>query len=86
MAISIEDLSGNSGFTQNVYVDGSVGTDWSLQVVGDFNADGKDDIVWRHDGGVFSVWQATDAGFTPNVLVEASVDPTWSLWSGDLLL
>jgi hypothetical protein len=27
---------------------GTVGTDWQLAGLGDFNGDGKTDILWRH--------------------------------------
>jgi len=35
---------------------GAVGTDWTIVGVGDFNADGKADILWRHSSGVVYLW------------------------------
>jgi hypothetical protein len=32
------------------------GTDWQVAGVGDFNADGGADILWRHDTGVVTIW------------------------------
>jgi len=28
---------------------GTYGSGWSVQGTGDFNGDGNDDILWRHD-------------------------------------
>ena len=35
---------------------GSVGADWTIAGVGDFNDDGKADILWRHTDGRVAVW------------------------------
>ena len=35
---------------------GSPGTDWSIAGLGDFNGDGKADIVWRHTSGQVYIW------------------------------
>ena len=31
-------------------------TDWHVQGVGDFNGDGRDDILWRNDAGLVGTW------------------------------
>lgn len=40
----------------------SIGTDWRIVETMDFNGDGRADILWRHAGGDFSIWDATSAG------------------------
>lgn len=58
----------NGGFAPN---DGNaytqVGTDWHVVGTGDFNGDGRDDILWRSDSGALSNWLgAANGGFAPN--------------------
>ena len=33
-----------------------VPTDWTIAGVGDFNADGMSDILWRESGGSVAAW------------------------------
>ena len=35
---------------------GSVSPDWQIADVGDFNGDGKADILWRHTSGSLYIW------------------------------
>ena len=38
-----------------------------IEAIGDYNGDGRDDILWRHDDGTITNWLATEAGgFTAN--------------------
>src|SRR4029453_16333578 len=47
--------------------------------VGDFNGDGKDDILWRHDDGRMSDWLgASNGGFFDNAAnAYTSVPTSW---------
>ena len=40
----------------------SAPTNWKVAGVGDFNGDGRDDILWRSDAGQVSNWLGTDTG------------------------
>jgi hypothetical protein len=35
---------------------GAVGTDWSVVGTGDFNGDGKHDLLWRDSSGNTAIW------------------------------
>jgi uncharacterized repeat protein (TIGR01451 family) len=41
------------------------GADWQIKGVGDFNGDGKDDLVWQHTNGQAAMWlmDGTDTTF-----------------------
>jgi len=44
-----------------------VPTSWRVDGVGDFNADGRDDLIWRNDNGTFTTWLGQgDGGFVSN--------------------
>ena len=38
-------------------IPGRAPTDWTVVGVGDFNGDGKADILWRHTSGTLYQWQ-----------------------------
>lgn len=39
-----------------------VPTDWHVLGTGDFNGDGRGDLLWQSDGGVISNWLGTESG------------------------
>jgi hypothetical protein len=51
------------GFTQNsANFSQLVATNWQVASIGDFNGDGRDDLLWRSDTGQTTDWLATPAG------------------------
>ncbi len=48
-------VSGSSG--TNI----TAGTDWTVAGTGDFNADGRGDILWHHGNGTVAVWTMSGA-------------------------
>jgi hypothetical protein len=72
----------SGGFADNAaHAYNSVATDWHIAGTGDFNGDGRDDILWRHDDGRITDWLGTaNGGFSPNsanALDSVSLD--WSI-------
>ena len=67
---SVSDWLGTAagGFTVNdANAAVTVGTSWHIAGTGDFNGDGRDDILWRNDDGTLSDWLGTaNGGFVPN--------------------
>ena len=72
----------DGGFADN-YANASanVATSWAIVGIGDFNGDGKDDILWRHDSGLLTNWLGeADGGFVPNNgNAWANVDTSWQV-------
>ena len=66
------------GFVNNGSVSGTnVPLAWSVVAIGDYNGDGRDDILWRHTDGTLSNWLGTaTGGFTPNDTNAATPVPT----------
>ncbi|MCW1429995.1 FG-GAP-like repeat-containing protein [Novosphingobium sp. JCM 18896] len=58
----------NGGFVSNDAVAmRNVPTNWKVVGTGDFNGDGRDDVLWRNDSGQFSDWLGqANGGFVSN--------------------
>ena len=70
------------GFIQNnVNAAAVVSTAWQVVGTGDFNGDGRDDILWRNTDGTVTDWLGTaTGGFTPNDSNAARFVPTeWNV-------
>jgi len=54
-------FSNNGGAAANV-----VDPSWTVVASGDFNGDGRADILWRHTSGVYAEWQGSSTGKLSN--------------------
>ena len=63
-------------------------TAWKVVATGDYNGDGRDDILWRHTDGTLSNWLGTaTGGFTPNdANAAAPVPVSWEVQPEPFLL
>ncbi len=60
---------------------------WQVSQFGDFNGDGRDDILWRHSSGAVAQWfSAGDGSFVHNSAGTANVDPGWVIQAPDVAL
>jgi WD40 repeat protein len=51
--------------------------DWHIQGIGDFNGDGKDDILWRNNDGTVATWQMNGLQVATTAIVAGpAVAPT----------
>jgi len=68
----------NGGFTSNdTYAYTTVSTSWKVAGTGDFNGDGREDILWRSDSGALSDWLANaNGGFASNDANAYTTAPT----------
>jgi len=79
----------NGAFTQNwANLAARVPLSWHVEAVGDYNGDGRDDILWRSDTGRITDWLGTGAGaFTANWdNAHAGVATSWHVQPGDALV
>jgi hypothetical protein len=79
----------NGGFTDNGAVSHTtVSTAWQIAGTGDFNGDGRSDILWRNTDGQLSDWLGTaNGGFTDNGAVShASVATDWHIQNDSLFI
>ncbi|WP_116090255.1 FG-GAP repeat domain-containing protein [Sphingomonas crusticola] len=73
------DNQGHTSFTPISYNHGPIATEWTIAAVGDLNADGKDDLLWRHVDGAISTWNSTGTGFIENSYYHGSVGQSWTV-------
>lgn len=71
----------------DAYAFGSAPTTWHVADVGDYNGDGRDDILWRSDSGQLSDWLGqANGGFVSNDANALNSAPTsWHTQSPDSL-
>jgi len=79
----------NGGFTSNdanAYT--TAPTNWHIAGTGDYNGDGREDILWRSDSGALSDWLAnTNGGFAVNdANAHAQVSTDWHIQAHDYLI
>ena len=67
----------SGGFTDNgANAFTSAPTTWHVAGIGDFNGDGRDDILWRNDAGQLTNWLGTPTAALPTMTPTPSVAPT----------
>ncbi len=68
-------------------VDGSlvsvpIPADWKIQDgAGDYNGDGKSDILWRNDAGLVAIWQMNGATLVDGAVV-GTIPTDWKIQDG----
>jgi hypothetical protein len=51
---------------------------WKVKALGDFDADGRADILWRHDNGLVAIWRMAGGKYLGES-APLPVDPAWQL-------
>ena len=57
---------------------------WKIAAIGDYNGDGRDDLIWKHSTGVTAEWLGTAAGDFVNNGPTSSVPTAWAIQSPDI--
>ena len=60
---------------------GVVPTSWAIAGTGDFNADGKSDILWHNSNGDTSIWLMTASGTQVQVLSTTDLGVVPTSWN-----
>jgi FG-GAP repeat len=59
---------------------GAVPTTWSLSLTGDFNGDGKSDLLWRDTSGDTAIWFMNGTSVA-SIQSVGNVSTTWTVQS-----
>jgi hypothetical protein len=70
-------LNGRGQISSNVLL-GNVPTTWSVVETGDFNGDGKSDILWQDSSGNEAMWLMNGEATSSNLVV-GNVPTAWSI-------
>ena len=63
-------MTNGTQVTANQSVSSNLGSDWHIQGLGDFNGDGKSDVLLRSLGGQLVLWTMNGAQITANQSIE----------------
>jgi hypothetical protein len=51
---------------------------WTIQGIGDFDADGRSDILWRHSGGALYIWLMNGMGIASSTYL-SPISTAWQI-------
>ncbi|MDE5069216.1 MAG: VCBS repeat-containing protein, partial [Trichodesmium sp. St4_bin8_1] len=75
-------LMKNDGTRDSIVNPGSFNSNWNVEEVGDFNADGVDDILWRHkslQNGPNRIWLMKNDGTPDSIVNPGSFGSSWNV-------
>jgi len=75
---AITSSTGAIDFQEDSWDHPPIDRSWHVVGLGDFDGDGRADILWRHDNGAVSVWTSTGRSFAENQF-NASAATNWSV-------
>jgi hypothetical protein len=80
-AVAVWNMDGAGGISNIKWISQGVDTNWEIVGTGDFNNDGKTDILWRNKvSGAVAVWNMDGAGGISNIkFVSQGVDTSWKI-------
>jgi hypothetical protein len=71
-------MNGTTPFREQL-VGGNPGPSWHSVGTGDYNGDGKSDILWQNDSGQASIWLMNGTTPVSEVLVGSNPGPSWHI-------
>jgi Ca2+-binding RTX toxin-like protein len=79
-AIAIWQMNGATVLSSSLTSTPSLDSTWKTAETGDFNGDGKADILWRNDSGAVTIWQMNGATVLSSSLTSLQPDnTTWKI-------
>ena len=78
--VAIWEMNGTTVLNPNMAGVGNVPTTWSVVGTGDFNGDGKSDILWHDSNGNVAIWEMNGTSvLNPNAAGVGNVPVIWTI-------
>lgn len=79
MAAWLMNASGSAVAAVPLY--GRVDLTWQIKGIGDFNADGRADVLWQHNSGTVVIWlmNASGTGISSVLTIGSVPNPDWQI-------
>jgi hypothetical protein len=78
--VAIWEMNGTSILNASSSFVGNVPSQWSIQLTGDFNGDGMNDLLWQDTSGNVALWEMNGTSVVnPNSTFVATVPSQWSI-------
>jgi hypothetical protein len=78
--VAIWEMNGTTVLNHSSASVATVASQWSIQLTGDFNGDGKSDILWQDTSGDVAIWEMNGTTvLNQNSSFVANVTGPWSI-------
>jgi hypothetical protein len=69
----------DTGIAMGALIGSNPGPSWHIKGAGDFDGDGKADVLWQNDSGQAAIWLMNGTAVLGTSLAGSNPDPSWQV-------